>query len=70
LIKPRAIVSLTAPKVGIREASTSEILVHYLAGRFLPPSIVRKYGLLDEGEHFPYNGSSMISTIGSLLPLI
>jgi NAD(P)H-hydrate epimerase len=64
LIKPVALISLTAPKSWIRDLSKEMLIrIHYLAGRFVPSEIVEKYALLTVGEAFPYKGSSMFGII-------
>lgn len=40
-LRPDVLVSLTAPKLGVRDFTG----VHYLGGRFVPPSIKDKYSL-------------------------
>ena len=41
---PYMLVSLTAPKLCAKHFTGSH---HYLGGRFIPPVLARKYGLLD-----------------------
>ncbi|KAJ0975985.1 hypothetical protein J5N97_017950 [Dioscorea zingiberensis] len=56
-IKPDMLVSLTAPKLCAKKFIGPH---HFLGGRFVPPSIVEKYGL----RLPPYPGTSMCVRIG------
>ncbi|XP_073117445.1 pyridoxine/pyridoxamine 5'-phosphate oxidase 1, chloroplastic isoform X2 [Elaeis guineensis] len=58
-IKPDMLVSLTAPKLCAKKFIGPH---HFLGGRFVPPSIVHKYGL----NLPPYPGTSMCVRIGKL----
>ncbi|XP_039146017.1 pyridoxine/pyridoxamine 5'-phosphate oxidase 1, chloroplastic isoform X2 [Dioscorea cayenensis subsp. rotundata] len=55
--KPEMLVSLTAPKLCAKKFVGPH---HFLGGRFVPPSIVEKYGL----QLPPYPGTSMCVRIG------
>ncbi|KAM0950897.1 putative NAD(P)H-hydrate epimerase, Pyridoxal 5'-phosphate synthase [Dioscorea sansibarensis] len=55
--KPEMLVSLTAPKLCAKKFIGPH---HFLGGRFVPPSIVEKYGL----QLPPYPGTSMCVRIG------
>ncbi|KQJ96488.1 pyridoxine/pyridoxamine 5'-phosphate oxidase 1, chloroplastic isoform X2 [Brachypodium distachyon] len=56
-IKPDMLVSLTAPKLCAKKFNGPH---HFLGGRFVPPPILRKYGL----ELPPYPGTSMCVRVG------
>ncbi|XP_072980612.1 pyridoxine/pyridoxamine 5'-phosphate oxidase 1, chloroplastic [Typha angustifolia] len=56
-IKPDMLISLTAPKLCAKKFIGPH---HFLGGRFVPPSIVEKYGL----RLPPYPGTSMCVRIG------
>jgi len=49
LLQPDVLVSLTAPKVGVRNYKG----IHFLGGRFVPPSIAERFGLV-----LPYRSGS------------
>jgi hypothetical protein len=56
---PEMLVSLTAPKLCAKYFTGSH---HYLGGRFLPPVLAKKYGLLDLPK---YRGSDQCVKITS-----
>lgn len=62
LIKPTALVSLTAPKSWIRNRLSLN-MTHYLAGRFIPQCIIEKYNIVGRGQSLPYNGSDLYTII-------
>lgn len=54
-LRPDLLVSLTAPKL----CAQHHVGKHYLGGRFIPPSMARKYQL----DLPPFSGSSQIARL-------